>query len=694
MNQSDSSSGPGVSPGHIVGGGHYSLHISLDDCGLLWLAQDDEQPRLVVIRFLPPEIRQDARSLETLKARVVSAAAVPHENIFGLVEWYESTGVETFIASEYVEGKPLAQVMNGGAGRPVAWDWLQPAVASVACGLEALHRAGVVHHDVQPENLLVASDKRVKLLNTVVTGTLKNPLFVPAALHDPAALRCFSPQQLAGQDPAPADDFYALGATLYELLTGAPVFKDANTLLQDIRTTPAPALGERLRVRDVTPPVPGEIVDFIMACLDKDPARRPSTWDCLLPRRAEAISVRAVQVEPAAGKITPILVRDTRAEVLPTVTTRADLELIRQARDARSRRSPWAMAAGILLLAGLGGAWGYFHFQKQGQEKQSLTATAVVEDYHPHERAEQTDRLAAEKLQQETAARKKSEQEARQAQETVRLVEANRAGEAQRLAEAEAVVKRERELVAVATRPVEPEPKKFPAPPEPSADANGFVPLFNGRDLADWAGDTNHWTVRDGFITAQSRADEAKLRHLLVWQKETVGDFELQFSYRFRLLRGNRQPNGGVNYRMSSSTNLSCYQFDLVTNPKDNGSVSDDRRRNRLAGYGDMARSTSTNNEVLASLGDTNTLNAVKPEDWNKCVIIAKGHRLTHYLNGVLVADVTDDSTSKRRLTGAIALELYTRNTNNCATFLQFSELKLKRLDGVSKAPGLARAEK
>lgn len=693
MNHPDSSSGPGVSPGHIVGGGHYSLHISLNDSGRLWLAQDEEKQRLAVIRFLPPELRQDVRSLETLKTRVVTAAAVPHENVCLILEWYESAGIETFIASEYVEGKPLAQVMNGGPGRPVAWDWIKPAAASVACGLEALHRDGVVHHDVQPENLLVASDKRVKLLNAVVTGLLKNPLFVPAALDHPAALRCFSPQQLAGQEPSPADDFYALGATLYELLTGAPVFNHAPTLLQDIRSTLAPPLRERLRAGAVTSPVPDEIVDFIMACLDKDAAGRPRTWACLLPRRVEAISVAAAKAEPAAEKIIPILVRDTRAEVLPAVTKRADLELIRQARDARSRRSPWALAAGLLLLAGVGGTWGYFHFQKQEQEKQRLAATAVAETQQ-RERAELTARQTAEKLQRETAARKKSETETRQAKEAARLSEANRAVEAQRLVEAEALLKHERELVAAATRPAPLEPKNFLLPPEPSPTTNGFGLLFNGHDLAGWAGDTNHWTVRDGFITAQARADEAKLRHLLVWQKETVGDFEMHFSYRFRFLRGNRQPNGGVNYRMSSSTNLNCYQFDLVTHAKDNGSVSDDRRRNRLGGYGDMGTSTSSNNTVFSTLGDTNKLDAVKPEDWNQCVIIARGNRLTHYLNGVLVADVTDESNSKRRLNGAIALELYTRNTNNCATFLQFSELKLKRLDGDSKTPGLARAGK
>jgi hypothetical protein len=166
-----------------------------------------------------------------------------------------------------------------------------------------------------------------------------------------------------------------------------------------------------------------------------------------------------------------------------------------------------------------------------------------------------------------------------------------------------------------------------------------------------------------------------------VWDKGSVSDFEMHFSYRFRLLRGNRDPNGGVNYRLTGETNLTCYQFDLVNRTRDVGSVSDDRKRNRLAGYGEsvIATSSTSKTELLEQIGETNKINGIKPEDWNKCVIIAKGTRLTHYINGIMVADVTDESKSRRHSQGLITLELYTRNTNNCATFLQFNDLSIKK---------------
>jgi hypothetical protein len=671
----NSTSSPVVSPGHIVGGGHYSLHVPLGESGLLWLAQDEEQQRLAAIRFLSAEIRQDARTLETLKKRVQAASNVQHENVCRILEWYESPGVETFIATEYVEGKSLVDAMNGSGGQPIPWDWLMPAAASVACGLEALHLAGAVHHGVMPENIMVGSDKRVKLLNTVVTGALKNPLLAPSVLNDAAALRCFSPQQLGGADPSPSDDFYSLGATLFELLTGTPVFGDTNSLLQDIQSLPAPSLRERLRERQVSHAVPDAVVDFVNACLRKDEGQRPKTFQVILPRRAEAIPVSAPKEERAqrVEKVVPVQVEPDTAEFLP-VPVRSDFELVRRARDARSRsKAPLAIAAALAVIAGGAGAWFFAVEQKKGAQR---IAEVAAKEAREREVAEQKKLEAERKLRAETEARLKSEAEARKAQSTLVAVT-----EEKRRAEAEAKARQERDAIAKAA---EQQPKRPGPPPLPSTTTNGFVSMFNGKDLTDWSGDSQYWSVKEGCITAQAQSDDPKERYLLVWQKGTVTDFEMHFSYRFRLLRGNRTPNGGVNYRLSGETNLTCYQFDLVTNLKDLGAVSDDKKRYRLAGYGEsaLAAEKGPKSELLEQLGDTNKINGIKPEDWNKCVIIAKGNRLTHYVNGILVADLTDEAKSKRHMQGLITLELYTRNTNNCATFLQFSDLKLKKLTG------------
>ncbi len=673
MKNPEGTRGETVSPGHLIGGGRYSLHVPLGDGGLMWLAQDEEQQHLAAIRFLPAEFRQDARAVGLLRTRVEAARTVQQENVGRILEWYESPGLETFIATEYIEGKNVVEAMNGDSVEAIPWERIKTVAASMACALTALHRAGVVHHALKPENVMIATDKRVKLLNTVVVGVLRNPLIVPGVLNDPRAVRCFSPQQLSGAEPGTEDDMYSFGATLYEFLTGTPVFTNANLLLQDLQSTPAQPLRERLRAQQVTDGVPQEIVDFITACLSKEAAERPRSFECLLPPSEDPISASPALRVAETSFSTP-----ASAQVLSPV--RSQLEVVAQARPVRRRsKAPLVLAAAAVLLAFAAAAWVFIDQQKT--KKQRLASSA--------EWADEQKRAAEQKLQEETAARLKSDEEARRAQAGLAAM-----AEEKRRIEDEAKARPERELAAQ-KQDETPQPKKPGAPPKASTSTNGFVVMFNGSDLTNWSGNTNYWSVKDGYITAQSKADDAKQRHLLVWQKGPMSDFELQFSYRFRVLRGNKQPNGGVNYRLTGETNLTCYQFDLVASAKDNGSVNDDRKRARLAGFGEsvIATASGTNKtELLEQVGDTNKLNAIRHEDWNRCVIIAKGNRLTHYINGTLVADVTDEN-KRRHTQGLIALELYTRNTNNCATFLQFNDLKVKKLSSGSN-PNVASANR
>jgi hypothetical protein len=80
-------------------------------------------------------------------------------------------------------------------------------------------------------------------------------------------------------------------------------------------------------------------------------------------------------------------------------------------------------------------------------------------------------------------------------------------------------------------------------------------------------------------------------------------------------------------------------------------------------------------------VGDTNKLSSVRPEDWNTGVIVARGNHLTHYINGEVSADLVDENVKRIHKSGMLALEVYARNTNNSATFLQFRDIKFKRLE-------------
>src|SRR4051794_12210121 len=189
MNKSDSFAHT-HSAGHVIGGGRYSLHVPLGESDLVWLAQDEVDKRLVVIRFLPREVREDARALDALKTRVSAASKVTHPNVCRVIEWYEAPGVELFVVSEYLEGRTLAQTTS-------KWSELAPRAWEIASGLAALHEAGVLHTGVEPCNVILTQEG-ARLLNTGVSGVLRSPMFVPSALKHPERLRCFSPGQLAG----------------------------------------------------------------------------------------------------------------------------------------------------------------------------------------------------------------------------------------------------------------------------------------------------------------------------------------------------------------------------------------------------------------------------------------------------------------------------------------------------------------
>jgi hypothetical protein len=678
---------PVVSPGHIVGGGHYSLHVPLGESGLLWLAQDEEQQRLATIRFLRSEIRQDPAALATLKARVEAAKQVQHENLCRVLEWYESPGLDTFIASEYIEGKPLTMAMDGGPGKPVPWDWLKPAVASLASAIEAMHRARVVHHGISPENVMVSADKRVKLLNAVVTGVLKNPLYVPSALSAPHELRTFSPQQIAGNDPSTADDYYALGATLFELLTGTPVFGNGATLLHDVQAVPATPLRDRLREKSVTYPVPDNVVRFIDACLSKEPSARPTSLQQFLPAPAPA----AAPAAPAPGKLQETLpqraapsVPVKKAPVVAEELPADEVELVRKTRQARPRSAiPLALAACAVGLAAVGaGTWFVLHRQS---EDKSRIASVAADEARKREMAEKEKQEIERRLEQERIARLKSEAEARIARETAERA----AAEARSRAEEEALARMQPggDKNAASSQAAPPSSRPGPPPLPIPTSTEGYFSMFNGRDLSEWSGDPNIWSVKDGCITAIAKGNEPKERYYLTWQKGSVADFEIHFSWRFRIMRGNKSPNGGVNYRMRKDGEFATYQFDLQTDAREVGAVNDDKRRYRLAGLGESGVAPSggsTRLDFLQQLGDPKRVEDLVHEDWNRGVIIARGNRLTHYINNHLVADVTDESRSRRLSSGLIALELYTRNTNNCATFLQFKDLKIKLFDSNS----------
>lgn len=217
------------------------------------------------------------------------------------------------------------------------------------------------------------------------------------------------------------------------------------------------------------------------------------------------------------------------------------------------------------------------------------------------------------------------------------------------------------------------------------------VSLFNGTSLDGWEGHPAIWSVKDGAITGTTTAD-TNLRHntFLVWKGGTVDDFELRLKY--RIVNG----NSGIQYRSKVHEQgpqgpiVGGYQADFEAGKTYSGILYEERGRGILAQRGQKTRLVTDGDkhkvEVTGSVGNSDEIQAkIRPEDWNDYLIIAKGNRLQHFINGVPTAEVVDEDAPRAAKSGVLAFQVHT----GPPMVVQFKDIKLTRLGpGAAGLPG------
>lgn len=203
------------------------------------------------------------------------------------------------------------------------------------------------------------------------------------------------------------------------------------------------------------------------------------------------------------------------------------------------------------------------------------------------------------------------------------------------------------------------------AAPEESPDLKS---IFDGESLAGWDGDTRLWSVRDGVIHGETTAAEAaKGNTFLIWQGGNTEDFELRLSFRC-----NATNNSGIQYRSrhidaeqaSNAWVLRGYQHELRNEldfPNISGFIYGEglAGRGRICLVGEQAHMVDGKKEVTATLIDQDEFRELfRLDDWNDVVIIAKGRRILHYMNGRLILDFTD-APDMALTSGVLGLQLH-----------------------------------
>jgi tetratricopeptide (TPR) repeat protein len=236
--------------------------------GVVYKAWQTRLRRAVAVKMLLPGACDAAQALARFRVEAEAAARLQHPNIVQIHEVGEHDG-RPYLVMEFAGGGSLAHRLDGTpwAGRDAA-----RLVETLARAVQAAHEHGVLHRDLKPGNVLLLADGTPKLSDfglakllvggatlTQTGGVFGTPSYMP-------------PEQASGnpREMGPAVDVYALGAVLYQLLTGRPPFKAATALetLHQVKTA------EPVAPRALQPAVPRDLETVCLKCLQKDPRRR------------------------------------------------------------------------------------------------------------------------------------------------------------------------------------------------------------------------------------------------------------------------------------------------------------------------------------------------------------------------------------------------------------------------------------
>ena len=202
---------------------------------------------------------------QRFRREVEAASRIDHPVIIRIRDWGEDAG-QTYIVMEFVDGQPLSKLLSPIAPFPLATT--VRIVHQVAEGLASVHRAGLVHRDIKPDNIMVLKDMAVKLSDFGVAKLPNSSLTQAGELW--GTLQYMSPEQVQGRlDIDGKSDIFSLGVVLFEMLTCKRPFVGLGaSVIQRIVENPAP------RVSTLKPEIP-EVFDFIVArALAKNPADR------------------------------------------------------------------------------------------------------------------------------------------------------------------------------------------------------------------------------------------------------------------------------------------------------------------------------------------------------------------------------------------------------------------------------------
>jgi len=314
--------------------GRYRLgrEIGRGGMGTVWLAHDTVLGRLVAVKRIGTMPGATEADLDRVRRESRVSAMLSHEHVVVVFD-LAAEGDQHWLVMEYVESETLAQLVRRRGPLPV--DEVAALAAQAATALAAAHRAGIVHRDVKPSNLLVTPSGHVKLSDFGIARAEADQVLTQTGLlvGSPGYL---APEVVTGTPATPASDMWSLGATIFYAVEGAQPYDTSGNVI-----------GALYRVVNEEPPTSehaGWLAPMVRGLMDRDPAER---WDAAAVK--DFLGAGSPDEEPT--RTLPVTAAPVPADPITPVRERP--RRLRDRVPLVGRAALGALALVVLLLIGV-----------------------------------------------------------------------------------------------------------------------------------------------------------------------------------------------------------------------------------------------------------------------------------------------------------------------------------------------------
>ncbi len=354
-------------------GGRYELGDLIGYGGMAEVhrGRDVRLGRDVAIKVLRADLSRDPSFLNRFRREAQSAAGLNHPSIVSVYDTGEDVGAEgttqPYIVMEYVEGRTLRDILKSEGRLPPRR--AMEVVADVSAALDFSHRAGLVHRDVKPANVMITHSGAVKVMDFgIARAVADNSATVTQTANVIGTAQYLSPEQARGESVDARSDVYSTGCLLYELVTGVPPFQGDSPVAvayQHVRENPSMPSSR-------VPGLPRALDSIVMKALAKNPQNRYQSAGEMRSDLQRALANQPVSAESVMtdAERTQFIARTPPP---PVVLPHSDSDPADHERERRNAIIWAAIVIALLLVIGAGA----FFIYKLGSNSDSGKKVAV-----------------------------------------------------------------------------------------------------------------------------------------------------------------------------------------------------------------------------------------------------------------------------------------------------------------------------